>query len=140
MPRYYIWTIGCQMNKAESEQLGSFFERQGYEVTATADEADIIVLNKELTVLIANGDGTYGRQVYPLARDLHSKTKSLYVTDINGDAQLDVLAALPAGFGTVVTHYYLYTFVGDANRQFTPLPNQDITLSTTAISSFINSC
>ncbi|HEY32650.1 MAG TPA: tRNA (N6-isopentenyl adenosine(37)-C2)-methylthiotransferase MiaB [Dehalococcoidia bacterium] len=45
MPRYHIWTIGCQMNKAESERLSSLFEQQGYEVTATADEADIIVLN-----------------------------------------------------------------------------------------------
>ena len=45
MPRYHIWTIGCQMNKAESERLGSFFEQQGYEIAATADEADIVVLN-----------------------------------------------------------------------------------------------
>jgi tRNA-2-methylthio-N6-dimethylallyladenosine synthase len=45
MPQYYIWTIGCQMNKAESERLGSFFEQLGYQATATADEADIIVLN-----------------------------------------------------------------------------------------------
>ena len=45
MPNYYIWTIGCQMNKAESERLGSFFEQRGYQVTATAEKADIIVLN-----------------------------------------------------------------------------------------------
>ncbi len=45
MPKYYIWTIGCQMNKAESERLGSFFERQGYQPTNTAEKADIIVLN-----------------------------------------------------------------------------------------------
>ena len=45
MPQYYIWTIGCQMNKAESERLGSFFEQLGYQPTATAEEADIIVLN-----------------------------------------------------------------------------------------------
>ncbi|MFC1991252.1 tRNA (N6-isopentenyl adenosine(37)-C2)-methylthiotransferase MiaB [Chloroflexota bacterium] len=45
MPQYYIWTIGCQMNKAESERLGSLFEQQGYRATATPGEADIIVLN-----------------------------------------------------------------------------------------------
>jgi len=33
------------MNKAESERLGSFFEQQGYQITATAEKADIIVLN-----------------------------------------------------------------------------------------------
>ena len=45
MPNYYIWTIGCQMNKAESERLGSLFEQHGYQSTSTAAEADIIVLN-----------------------------------------------------------------------------------------------
>ena len=45
MPQYHIWTIGCQMNKAESERLGGFFEQLGYQPTTTAEEADIIVLN-----------------------------------------------------------------------------------------------
>ncbi len=33
------------MNKAESERLANLFEQQGYQATATAEEADIIVLN-----------------------------------------------------------------------------------------------
>ncbi len=45
MPQYYIWTIGCQMNKAESERLGSYLEQLGYQATATAEEADLIVVN-----------------------------------------------------------------------------------------------
>jgi len=45
MPQYYIWTIGCQMNKAESERLGSYFEQLGYQATASAEEANVIVLN-----------------------------------------------------------------------------------------------
>jgi len=45
MPQYYIWTIGCQMNKAESERLGSYLEQLGYQATGTAEVADIIVLN-----------------------------------------------------------------------------------------------
>jgi len=45
MPQYYIWTIGCQMNKAESERLGSYLEQRGYQATPAADEADLIVLN-----------------------------------------------------------------------------------------------
>jgi len=44
-PQYYIWTIGCQMNKAESERLGSYLEQLGYRATATAEEADLVVLN-----------------------------------------------------------------------------------------------
>ena len=45
MAKYYIWTIGCQMNKAESERLGSSFEQLGYQATATAEAADLVVLN-----------------------------------------------------------------------------------------------
>ena len=45
MPKYHIWTIGCQMNKAESERLGSYLEQLGYQAIATTEEADLIVLN-----------------------------------------------------------------------------------------------
>jgi tRNA-2-methylthio-N6-dimethylallyladenosine synthase len=45
MPKYYIWTIGCQMNKAESERLGSYLEHLGYQPTTTAEKAELIVLN-----------------------------------------------------------------------------------------------
>ncbi|MBI4285712.1 MAG: MiaB/RimO family radical SAM methylthiotransferase [Chloroflexi bacterium] len=45
MPQYHIWTIGCQMNKAESERLGSYLERLGYVPTDSAEAADFIVLN-----------------------------------------------------------------------------------------------
>ncbi len=45
MPNYHIWTIGCQMNKAESERLSSFLEQTGYQPTAAVEEADLIVLN-----------------------------------------------------------------------------------------------
>jgi len=45
MSQYYIWTIGCQMNKAEAERLGSYLENLGYQATDTAGEADVILLN-----------------------------------------------------------------------------------------------
>jgi tRNA-2-methylthio-N6-dimethylallyladenosine synthase len=45
VPKYYIWTIGCQMNKAESERLGSYLESRGYSAVASADEAELVVLN-----------------------------------------------------------------------------------------------
>lgn len=45
MSQYYIWTIGCQMNKADSARLGSYLVQMGYQATATAEEADLIVLN-----------------------------------------------------------------------------------------------
>jgi tRNA-2-methylthio-N6-dimethylallyladenosine synthase len=45
MPNYHIWTIGCQMNKAESERLAARFEELGYEAVKSINEADLIVLN-----------------------------------------------------------------------------------------------
>jgi tRNA-2-methylthio-N6-dimethylallyladenosine synthase len=45
MPQYHVWTVGCQMNKAESERLGSYLEGLGYQPTAAADKADLIVVN-----------------------------------------------------------------------------------------------
>jgi len=45
MTQYYIWTIGCQMNKAESDRLSNYLEQRGYRAADTINEADIIVLN-----------------------------------------------------------------------------------------------
>ena len=45
IPRYFIWTIGCQMNKAESERLSAFLEQRGYQAAADAKTADIVVVN-----------------------------------------------------------------------------------------------
>ena len=45
MPNYHIWTIGCQMNKAESERLASLFEETGYHYVPNVTDADLIVIN-----------------------------------------------------------------------------------------------
>jgi tRNA-2-methylthio-N6-dimethylallyladenosine synthase len=45
MPQYHIWTIGCQMNKAESERLGAILEQRGYQAAATPEQADLVVVN-----------------------------------------------------------------------------------------------
>jgi tRNA-2-methylthio-N6-dimethylallyladenosine synthase len=43
--RYHIWTVGCQMNQADSERMGSGLEQLGLEWTDDAKEADVVVLN-----------------------------------------------------------------------------------------------
>ena len=45
MPHYYVWTIGCQMNKADSEYVAGYLEQAGYSSTATTEKADFILLN-----------------------------------------------------------------------------------------------
>ena len=42
---YYIWTIGCQMNKADSERLESALGQMGLTPRETPSDADVIVLN-----------------------------------------------------------------------------------------------
>ena len=43
--KYYVWTIGCQMNVADSRRLAAALERLGYEPASRAEEADVVVLN-----------------------------------------------------------------------------------------------
>jgi tRNA-2-methylthio-N6-dimethylallyladenosine synthase len=45
MREYYIWTIGCQMNKAESQDIATYLECFGFKPVNLAKNADIIVLN-----------------------------------------------------------------------------------------------
>lgn len=43
--RYHIWTVGCQMNEADSAKLAAGFDKLGYEATENADEANVVVVN-----------------------------------------------------------------------------------------------
>ena len=45
MNNYYIWTVGCQMNKADSERLASALEQMGLQEVGEPRQADVIVLN-----------------------------------------------------------------------------------------------
>ncbi len=44
--KYYLWTVGCQMNKADSEKLAAGFDALDWPETADRMErADIVVVN-----------------------------------------------------------------------------------------------
>jgi tRNA-2-methylthio-N6-dimethylallyladenosine synthase len=45
MPNYYTWTIGCQMNKAESRKAADFLEILGYKATDNLKKANLVLLN-----------------------------------------------------------------------------------------------
>ena len=42
---YHIWTLGCQMNTADSQHLASELERMGHQAALNPDDADIYVVN-----------------------------------------------------------------------------------------------
>ncbi len=45
MKHYHIWTIGCQMNEADSGRVAAELDALGYAPTDQAQDADVIVLN-----------------------------------------------------------------------------------------------
>ncbi len=45
MLRYFIWTIGCQMNKAESQQIAGYLDYAGYQAATSFSNTDLVVLN-----------------------------------------------------------------------------------------------
>jgi len=45
LTQYFIWTIGCQMNVADSERLESALSNLGLNAAQNPEDADVIVLN-----------------------------------------------------------------------------------------------
>jgi tRNA-2-methylthio-N6-dimethylallyladenosine synthase len=43
--RYFVWTIGCQMNEAESAKAAAILRQAGYQQARREDDADIIIVN-----------------------------------------------------------------------------------------------
>jgi tRNA-2-methylthio-N6-dimethylallyladenosine synthase len=43
--KYHIVTLGCQMNKADSERMAGVLENMGYSSTEIADDADLVLYN-----------------------------------------------------------------------------------------------
>lgn len=44
-PRAFVMTFGCQQNEADSEKISGMAEAMGYDITKTAAEASLIVVN-----------------------------------------------------------------------------------------------
>ena len=43
--QFHIWTIGCQMNEADSAKVAGLLQEVGYRHTSNENDADIVVLN-----------------------------------------------------------------------------------------------
>jgi tRNA-2-methylthio-N6-dimethylallyladenosine synthase len=43
--RYWIWTVGCQMNKVDSDRVADTLKARGYLPAEREEDADIIILN-----------------------------------------------------------------------------------------------
>ena len=60
MKRYYLWSIGCQMNDSESRRAAEGLEAMGYLPVSRPEEADVILLNT-CVVRQSAEDKAYGR-------------------------------------------------------------------------------
>ncbi len=45
LPRFHVWTLGCQMNRSDSEEMGGRLLAAGLEEAPTMDAADLVVIN-----------------------------------------------------------------------------------------------
>ena len=45
MPNCYIETLGCQMNKADSERMLGLLSELNYQETSNLEDADLMILN-----------------------------------------------------------------------------------------------
>ena len=45
LPRFHVWTLGCQMNRSDSEEMAGRLLTAGCEESASLEAADLIVIN-----------------------------------------------------------------------------------------------
>ena len=45
LPRFHVWTLGCQMNRSDSEEMAGRLLAAGCAEAATMDEADLVIIN-----------------------------------------------------------------------------------------------
>jgi tRNA-2-methylthio-N6-dimethylallyladenosine synthase len=43
--RYFVWTIGCQMNEAESAKAAAILRQAGYQPALREEDADVVIVN-----------------------------------------------------------------------------------------------
>jgi len=43
--KYHIWTVGCQMNQADSQRVATILEGLGWEEVPSMDQANLVILN-----------------------------------------------------------------------------------------------
>ena len=77
--RYYLWSIGCQMNQADARRLAEALEARGMEVTRDPQDADVMILNT-CVVRQSAEEKVVGRlaSLQPLARD-QARRRALFV-------------------------------------------------------------
>jgi len=68
--KYCLWTIGCQMNEADSQRVGSELEKLGYQYSPSYRDADVVVVNTCVVRQSAEDKGAgFTHSLKPLKQD-----------------------------------------------------------------------
>src|SRR6266496_623500 len=102
--RVYIETFGCQMNVADSERAATGLRRAGYELSGSADTADVVLLNTCSVRERAE------RKVFRRVNELHRAPRKIpligimgCVAQLEGGAIFDTAPAVNLIIGTRAT-------------------------------------
>ena len=89
--KYHLWTIGCQMNEADSQRVGSELEKLGYNYSPSYREADVVVINTCVVRQSAENKATgFLWSLKPLKENAPDKTIALMgcMVGVKGGNQL----------------------------------------------------
>lgn len=90
MRNYYIWTIGCQMNKADSEHMGQLLEQLDYQPSPHPEAAELIILNS--CVVRSSAENRVRGQLASLKRLKRARPETVIaLTGCMVDSDLEVL-------------------------------------------------
>ncbi len=88
--KVFFDTVGCRLNQAEIERFASQFRSQGYEITASHEEADIVVVNTCSVTAAAAADSR--SKIRSAGKDGQTK---IIVTGCWSDLEPEAAASLP---------------------------------------------
>ena len=95
MTTYHIWTVGCQMNKADSERLASGLEQLGLSECDDPRSADVVVLNTCVVRQSAEDTATGMLGALKKCKDAHPERRIAVMGCMVGPVKTDLERRFP---------------------------------------------
>ncbi len=86
-PAYHIWTIGCQMNQADSRRTAAALDALGFRQVARPEDADLVILNSCVVRQSAEDKVTGRLQSLRALKARHPGTALVLMGCLVGDVQ-----------------------------------------------------
>lgn len=92
---YHIWTIGCQMNEADSRTVTDELETRGYQAARSPAEADVILLNTCVVRASAENKAVGRLSSLRPIKERHPETILAVMGCLVGDDEVELRAQFP---------------------------------------------